>query len=207
MKIAVIGATRGIGSALVKAAVAQAHQVSILVRDPSRIESPQPSVRLVVGDALDRRVVAEFVQGQDVVYDCLGTKNVTKRTTMFSRSAENLAATLAPEQLLIAVTGIGAGDSVGYGGFLYDRIFLPLVLRRMYDDKNRQERIIRERVARWIIVRPGRLTNGPATGRWRALTDLTGIRGGSIARADVARFLLSQATTPTFERQTPLLLS
>jgi hypothetical protein len=83
---------------------------------------------------------------------------------------------------------------------------LPLVLRRMYADKDRQERIIMNNVARWIIVRPGFLNNGPRTGRYRALTDLQGIQGGRIARADVADFVLAQAKSPQYIGRAPLLI-
>ena len=31
----------------------------------------------------------------------------------------------------LAITGVGAGDSRGHGGFFYDRIILPLVLKRL----------------------------------------------------------------------------
>ncbi|UII29593.1 NAD(P)H-binding protein [Fulvivirga ulvae] len=37
MKIAIIGATRGIGLELVKAALADGHEVIVLVRDPRRM--------------------------------------------------------------------------------------------------------------------------------------------------------------------------
>jgi hypothetical protein len=43
---------------------------------------------------------------------------------------------------LIAVTGLGAGDSRGHGGFLYDAVAFPLLLKRVYDDKDMQEWII-----------------------------------------------------------------
>jgi hypothetical protein len=36
---------------------------------------------------------------------------------------------------LICITGIGAGDSKGHGGFLYDRLFNPLLLKTIYADK------------------------------------------------------------------------
>ncbi|TEO19047.1 SDR family oxidoreductase [Pseudomonas aeruginosa] len=206
MRIAVIGATRGIGLALVQAALNDGHEVTALVRSPSTMPVSHPHLKVVAGDALDPAAVAGVVEGQDVVCDCLGTTNVTQKITMFSRSAENLSKALKPEQLLIAVTGIGSGDSKGYGGFLYDRILMPIVLRRMYADKDRQERIIRDKIARWIIVRPGFLNNGPLTKRYRALTDLQGIHGGKISRADVADFLLSQAKSPTFIGKTPLLI-
>lgn len=206
MKIAVIGATRGIGLALVKAALADGHEVTALVRSASSLSLDHPRLHVLTGDALNPASVAAAVAGQDVVCDCLGTKNVTRPVAMFSQSAQNLAAVLKPEQLLIAVTGIGSGDSSGHGGFVYDKIFMPLVLRRMYDDKDRQERIIRDKISRWIIVRPGFLNDGPHTGRYRALVNLQGIRGGKISRADVADFLLDQAKSPTYLNQTPLLI-
>ena len=206
MKIAVIGATRGIGLALVRAALADGHEVVALAKNPAKMQLLDPKFRVIKGDATSAACIASFVKGQDVVCDCLGTKNVTERVTMFSRSATNLAKALTTEQLLISVTGIGAGDSKGAGGFVYDKIFMPLMLKRMYADKDVQEEIIKDRIARWIIVRPGFLTNGPRTGKYRALTDLTGIRGGKISREDVADFILKQAKSPEFLQQAPLVI-
>ena len=206
MKIAVIGATRGIGLVMAQAALADDHEVSALARMPSRMPISHLCLRIVAGDAQDPDAIAKVVEGQDVICDCLGTTKVTQTITMFSRCAENLSKALKPEQLLIAVTGMGAGDSRGHGSFLYDHLFLPLVLRRIYADKDRQERIIMSKIARWIIIRPGFLNNGPRTGRYRTLIDLQGIHGGRISRADVADFMLSQAKSPQFIGQTPLLI-
>ncbi|WFU10325.1 SDR family oxidoreductase [Rhizobium sp. CB3090] len=206
MKIAIIGATRGIGLAMAQVALADGHEVTALARVPDRLPITHPRLRVIAGDAQDPDAIARVVAGQEVVCDCLGTANVTKTISMFSRCAENLAKALKREQLLIAVTGMGAGDSKGHGSWLYDRVFLPIVLRRIYADKDRQERIIKSKVARWIIVRPGFLTNGPRMGRYRALTDLRGIHGGRISRADVAGFMLSQAKSPQFIGKTPLLI-
>jgi putative NADH-flavin reductase len=206
MKIAIIGATRGIGLAMVQASLADGHEVTALVRPSSQIPISHSHLRIVVGDALDPDAISKIVEGQDVICDCLGTANVRKKITMFSRCAENLSKVLKPEQLLIAVTGLGAGDSKGYCSFFYDHVMLPLVLRRIYDDKDRQEDIIKSNLTRWIIVRPGFLSNGPRTGQYRALTDLHGIHGGRISRADVADFMLSQAKLPQFIGQTPMLI-
>ena len=107
--------------------------------------------------------------------------------------------------LLVCVTGIGAGDSKNHGGFLYDQIVNPLLLKTIYDDKDRQEALLNKSDVDWIIVRPGFLTNGPRSGEYRAITDLTGVKAGKISRADVAHFILVQLASPTFLRQTPLL--
>jgi putative NADH-flavin reductase len=207
MKIAIIGATHGIGLELAKAALADGHEVTALARVPARMPITDARLRVVAGDAVDPDAIAKVVEGQDVVCVCLGTHNVRRATTMFSRSAENLAKALKPEQLLIAVTGLGAGDSKGHCGFFYDHVFLPVILRRIYADKDRQEDIIKNNVARWIIVRPGFLNDGPRKGRYRALTDLHDVHGGRISRADVADFMLEQAKHPRFVGQAPMLIN
>jgi hypothetical protein len=84
---------------------------------------------------------------------------------------------------LIAVTGLGAGDSRGHGGLLYDAVVFPLLLKRVYDDKDVQEWIIRSSGLDWTIVRPGLLADGPATGQYRVLTAPNDWRFGTISRA------------------------
>jgi uncharacterized protein YbjT (DUF2867 family) len=108
-------------------------------------------------------------------------------------------------QKLIAVTGIGAGDSKGHGGFLYDRVVNPLLLGTIYEDKDRQESIIKASDIEWLIVRPGFLTNDPRTGKYRAIENLSGVTAGKISRLDVADFILKQLIAPTYFGKTPLL--
>ena len=57
----------------------------------------------------------------------------------------------------------------------------------------------------WVVVRPAMLTNDPARGSVRAVTDLAGVQGGKLARAGVARFVVDQLTTDTRLRRTPVL--
>ncbi len=105
----------------------------------------------------------------------------------------------------ICITGVGAGDSEGHGGFFYDWLFQPMMLRKVYEDKDRQEDAIRASALDWIIVWPTILNDKPATGNIRALTDLAGVHGGTIARADVADFVVQQLTTDTWLHKTPLI--
>lgn len=53
MKIAVIGATRGIGLALVQAALDDGQDVTALVRSSSHMPLSHPRLRVIAGDALD----------------------------------------------------------------------------------------------------------------------------------------------------------
>jgi hypothetical protein len=102
---------------------------------------------------------------------------------------------------LICVTGFGTGDSLGRGGFLCSAAF-HLLLGRVYDDKDVQERIVRRSKLDWVIVRPVILTNGPKTNAYRALVDPRGWTCGFISRADVADFLVKQIDGDAFLHKT-----
>jgi uncharacterized protein YbjT (DUF2867 family) len=81
------------------------------------------------------------------------------------------------------------------------------MLKRLYDDKDVQEQIIKRSGLDWTIVRPGILTSGPATGAYRALLDPKDWRAGSISRADVADFLVKQVTDRAYIGKAPLLIT
>jgi hypothetical protein len=108
---------------------------------------------------------------------------------------------------LVCITGLGAGDSRGHGGLVFDRLILPLLLRNVYADKDRQEAIVRRSNLDWTLVRPMVLTNKPATGQVRAQVDRAEVHGGTIPRADVARFVVAELTEGRWTRQAPLIRS
>jgi putative ABC transport system substrate-binding protein len=89
---------------------------------------------------------------------------------------------------------------------LYSAAF-HLLLGRVYDDKDVQERIVRGSKLDWVIVRPVILTNGPKTNAYRALVDPRGWTCGFISRADVADFLVKQIDDDAFLHKTPVLTS
>ena len=208
MKILVIGATGPTGQQIVEQGLAQGHEITALVRNPDKLKMQHNSLRLMKGDILDSSSLATAVQQQQAVISSLGTKKIgLEPVTLFSKGTKNLLQAMEMHNVkrLICITGIGAGDSKGHGGFLYDKLILPLVLKRIYDDKDRQEAEIRQSNRDWVIVRPGLLTNDPAKGNYRVLTDLTGVTVGKISRADVAAFTLQQLTDERYLHQTPLL--
>src|SRR5450631_970591 len=207
MRICVIGASRGIGYELILIALEEGHEVTVLLRNPAKLNISDSRLKIVKGDILDSSSVTAAIAGQDAVCLCIGIPPTRKPVNVFSRGAERVLAAIDREshQKLITVTGIGAGDSKGHGGFFYDRLINPLLLGTIYADKDRQESIIKASDVEWLIVRPGFLTNGPRTGKYRVIENLSGITAGKISRADVADFMLKQLSTPTYFRKTPLL--
>lgn len=206
MKILIIGATRGIGLALTKLALESGHEVTALVRDVSKMALSHANLRVLHGDVGNQRSIEVALAGQDAVCVCIGVGPSRKPVDIFSNGARTVLAAMQtePSVKLISVTGIGAGDSRGHGGFLYDKLIQPLLLKSMFEDKDREEAIIKASSMDWMIVRPGLLTNGARTGKYRVLTDMNGVTAGKISRDDVADFILQQLQHPTSFKQTPL---
>jgi len=207
MKILIIGGSRGIGKVLLECAVKDQHQATVLARYPEKIKTTGPDVHIMQGDVLDKKTLTSAVKGQEAIISCIGVPITFKPVSLFSQAAENLVEVMdgTVDQKLIAVTGIGAGDSSGHGGFLYDKIFKPMFLKTIYQDKDREEAIIRGSNLNWLIVRPAGLTNGPRTGIYHVMNDLNGVVAKRISRLDVADFILRQLADPDQFGKTPLL--
>jgi putative NADH-flavin reductase len=207
MNLLIIGATRGIGFQLLEQALQAEHVIIALVRDLQKMPKQHDRLRVVQGDILDLGAVQRAMAEQEAVCVTIGIGITWKPVTVFSQGTRNVLEAMLQQGVrrLICITGIGAGDSKGHGGFLYDRLFNPLLLKAIYEDKDRQEALIRASDTDWTIVRPGFLTNGPLTKKYQVITDLTGITAGKISRADVAHFILEELATNRYLGQAPLL--
>lgn len=206
-RILVLGATGGTGRLIVRDAVARGHDVAVLVRSPETARDLKGAT-VIVGDVRDEAVLRRAVKGRDAVVSALGTPaSPFREVTLLSIATRALVKAMTAEGVLrlVAITGMGAGDSAGHGGLLFDRLIFPLLLRHVYADKDRQEAIVRDSGLDWVLVRPAVLNDKPGRGDIRALTDLSGFRGGTIARADVARFVLDQVGGDEWLWQAPLI--
>jgi putative NADH-flavin reductase len=199
MKITIIGASAGVGLEVTRLALQKGHDVTTLSRRIVPIPDHAKLTR-VQGSATNPNDVRAAVEGADAILVTLGVKSPFA-TTLFSDSARLLLQVLRETNsapTLIVLTGFGAGDSWSYNS-LPLRIFFTLLLKAVYADKSEQERLVAGGYPRWEIVRPGRLTNGTMTGRYRTLDNLgKGMKVGAISRSDVAHFMVAQAEYPTY---------
>ena len=207
MKVLVLGATGGTGRAIVSQALDRGHEVVALVRSLEKTRELK-GAKLVVGDARDERALREALKGVDAVVSALGTPaSQFREVTLLSESTRALVNAMKAEGVsrLVAITGMGAGDSKGHGGFAFDRLIFPLLLRKVYADKDRQEAMVRNSGLDWALVRPMILNDKPGGAAIRAMTDLSGVHGGTISRQDVARFVLDQVSDDRWLHQAPLI--
>jgi len=209
--VLIIGASKGIGLETVKCALKAGHGVRAMARSEVRLPVRHANLETVTGDALDATAVTQALAGVDVVIQTLGVTAgpdfLFKRVHLFSDATRVLVAAMEETgtRRLICVTGFGAGNSRGRGGLLYNTAF-HLFLGRVYDDKDVQERIIRNSKLDWTIARPGILTRGPMTRRYKVLDKPGDWRCGFISRADVADFLVKQIDDGQYIGETPVLI-
>jgi putative NADH-flavin reductase len=210
--ILIIGASRGIGLETVRQALDQGYHVRAFARSASQMPLTHPQFAKLNGDALKAEDVAAAVTGADAVIQTLGAKAglamFAGPVRLFSDATRILIQAMekAGVKRLICVTGFGAGDSREHMPVLL-RLPFELMLGRVYADKALQEMMIRRSALSWVIARPGVLTNGPRTGRYKILESPADWRSGAISRADVADFLVKKVEDDAYLGRTPELIA
>ncbi len=110
MKALVTGASGYVGGRLVPRLLELGHDVTVIVRDPNRLNDVpwKNSVRVVVGDLKDRTAVDEAVAGQDLVYYLVHSMSQSRD---FAQLERTIAQTVAS-----ACEDVGVGRIVYLGG-------------------------------------------------------------------------------------------
>jgi putative NADH-flavin reductase len=210
MNVLIIGASKGIGLETTRQALDAGHHVRALARSAPAITISSPNLEKVRGDALKIEDVSAALVESDVVVQTLGVGlgDLFRPVHLFSDATRVLIAAMKTQGVkrLICVTGFGAGDSESSISYL-QRLPFQIFLGRAYADKSLQERMIKDSELDWTIVRPGVLTSGPRTGRYKILTEPSQWRNGVISRSDVADFLVRQIKDRAYVHQTPVLIN
>lgn len=208
-RVLVIGASSGIGREVVTSALKAGNSVRAFSRAASKSFTPTDHLETWDGDARIESDVDSALEGVAVVVQALGVpvSELFQPVDLFSKATRVLVDAMQRHNIkqLIAVTGFGAGDCRNAIG-LIQSIPFRLMLGRAYDDKDVQERIIKQSNLDWTIVRPGVLTNSPHSGRYRVLYEPREWRNGIISRADVADFIVGAINNDEMIGKEPVLV-
>ena len=197
MRVALIGATGYVGTAVCARLVDNGHHVIRLVRTPTATEATNGSVSTVAGDALDGDALDRTVAGVDAVIHALGVggRGDGADTTLFSDSVRLTLAAMERNDVrrIVCLSNIGAGGS---GGAFANRFVIPVFLRWLrpiISDKDRMEALLAASHADWVSVRLPNVVDGPDT---ELVTNADG-RGlkHRINLAAAAGFLVEQVGT------------
>ena len=205
MKIAVLGATGGVGKHVVRLALEAGHSVTAIAREPSNIiPSQHPNLHNSKFDMQTRAVddLADVIRGCDLVLSCLGNRRgeppvVANGTAMLMAA---MAKSAVPRMAMIS--SIGIGDSwlqlyrLGFGGWIFSAIFAT-ILRSTKNDLTAAETLAiggpaglvygratphsRPDGVSVIVVRPAGLSDAPGEGKYD-ISLANGSVGSSVAR-------------------------
>ena len=203
-RMLVLGATGPTGRHVIEQAVSAGHTVTGFARRPARLALRHPNLTLVEGDVTSAAGALErALAGQDVVICALGRGLALDSRGLMKRTAGLLVPLmeLRGPRRLVVVSAYGVGDSFrGAPGAM--RFAFGTLLRDLYADKAAADTIVRRSALDWTVVRPVILTNGLRTGRYRTGEHLAIHGFPSIARRDVAEFVLRCAGDPGTIRKT-----
>ncbi|GLY82753.1 NAD(P)-dependent oxidoreductase [Actinoallomurus iriomotensis] len=195
MRLTIFGATGGTGTQLVGQALEEGHDVTAVVRDPARLDVPaHERLRVVTADVTDAASVAPAVEGADAVLSVLGHRD-RGPTTICRDAARAVIEAMGKAGVRRLVVCSAAGAFADGGDGLFTRyVVKPLILgpllKNAFEDMRACEREVRDSALEWTLVRPPRLLDKEATGRYRTATDVN-LRGGrTISRADLAACML-----------------
>jgi putative NADH-flavin reductase len=188
LRLFILGATGGIGRAILDQGLRRGHSMTAFVRSPQKLE-PRDGLTILKGDPRHVDELRASIPGHDAVLSALGPPGPgpttlhrdCARTTLNAMEASNVRRLLA----------VSAAVLFRDQGFVF-WLFRSTLLRNIADDTEGMERLLQASGVDWTVVRPPRLTNGPLTERY-LVADGSMPRGGlSLARADVAHFLLNE---------------
>jgi uncharacterized protein YbjT (DUF2867 family) len=209
MNVLIFGAGGATGREVVRVAQERGHHVTAFVRRALPGAVDQPGLRIIRGDVSDRDAVDGAVRGHDAVICVLGAATPLRRDPILVLGIQNIVGAMERHGVrrLVYLSFLGVHEGRPQLSVLGRWVVAPLVMRNVVADHEAKERIIRASSLDWVIVRPPRLTNGPARRAYRSGIDIhaTSIVP-RISRTDVADFLVRQLTSDAFLHGAPAVM-
>jgi uncharacterized protein YbjT (DUF2867 family) len=202
MQILVVGASQGTGALAVRIALAKGHRVTAFARSPEKLVLHHPQLERVIGDFHRIASVEAAVPGHDAVIVTASASRLRAfkdNPRYFSQGTGYVIEAMKKSGVkrLVVLSALGTGDSRPLLNPIVGALMIGFLLKVPYADHERQEQQVQASGLDWVIARPGRLTNGPAKGRYVKKIAIEAVPS-SISRADVAGFLVEACEVPTW---------
>ncbi|WP_226658670.1 NAD(P)-dependent oxidoreductase [Pseudalkalibacillus hwajinpoensis] len=190
MNVLILGATGRVGSKVLTHALADHHNVTVLVRSQERLKTKE-GVKIVEGNVLKETDLMKASEGIDVIVSALGTD----KTTTLSDSTPLLIKTMKKN-------GIKRILTVGTAGILNSRMEPSVYRFQSSESKRKTTRAAEEHLAvyemlnqsglDWTIICPTYLPEGEAQGQYRIEEDYLPENGREISTGDTANFVYQE---------------
>lgn len=194
MRILIIGASMGTGALAVQEALNRGHSVTAFARTPERLTIENANLTRASGSFHDAQSVRSVIPGHDavIVTASAGSLRAFKENPKyFSSGTQNVIGAMKEfgVRRLVVLSALGVGESVRLANAFLKVVAIGWILKIPFQDHERQEQLVKESGLDWVIVRPTRLTDGPARKQYEKRVEIQPVPS-SISRADVADFLV-----------------
>lgn len=208
-KIALIGASGSVGSALLKESLERGYEVTAIVRHPEEIKMDNPHLKIKKGDVLTEELVPELVQGADVVISAYNpgwtNPNISAETTKgYESIIKGVKKAKVPRLLIVGGSGslyVSPEKRLMDTGMIPES-FIPAVESLAGVLYNLQKD---EKELDWAFFSPaGVFAPGERTGKFRLGKDnlIVNDKGEStISVADYAVAMLDEVEKPQHHRE------
>lgn len=202
MKLVVLGATGGIGMEVIRQAIERGHSVTAFVRSPEQLKPFAGDIRILQGDLLNAAELRQVIDGHDGVLSAFGprvpvAKSDSNLLERFARVLTDAMLSTTVKRAVIVSTAFLFRNAILPPAHLVGKLFFP----RIVADSAAMEQIVASSALNWTLVRPPQLTDKPRTGRYRVRDGHLPVFGSSIARADVADFMIRCMDDPASSRK------
>ena len=199
MKILLLGTTGRTGKLILRKAIEDGHEVTAIVREPSKLESM--NAKIVQGTPYDIDVVKSAIKNCDAVICTLNISRTSDNPWAKLRSPEDLISRSIQNALeamkeydikrIISLSTLGAGDSKKNMPFIFKFLVAVSNLKYAFIEHTRQEEILAQSDREWTVIRLPMLTE--EEGEAEVLVNRNdGVQlKKNINRESVARFVLS----------------
>ena len=205
MRIALLGASGTIGSAFLKRAVTDGHEVRCLTRDAGRVRA-SPGATSIVGDARELGAVVRTLAGCDVVVSAVGPRtNTPDAVSLLEATATNVITAMRTEALSRVIFVAGAGLALPGERRSFGQHAVSALVRRLAKwvvaGKERELALYLASGLEWTALRPPRVVAGPPSGRMRLTHDRP--RALRVTSGDVAAAIAAVIADPATIQRAP----
>lgn len=195
MKIAVIGATGQIGRRSCKIALEKQYEVTVLVRDPTRLPKDlADKLKIVQGDVNDTKAVDKVVEGQNAVVSCLGSGTGNENPHAMSEGLDLLLDAMSRhsvKQISVCLSTF----------LLWDQsIVPPFAIRANQEHKRMWNSLKQSQCVTWTAVLPPGFSDEPRSGG-KYLVKHEKMIGRRISKDDLAEFMVECLSMPEHENK------
>ena len=178
MQVLVLGASGRTGRKIAAQLVARGDRVVSLGRSDPELAG----VRHIAGAPGDAQALRAALDGCDAVVSALASSN--REGVCSAATAALVGSGLTPRTVVVGGAGVDVpGDRKGTADKVVG-VIMRLVAGRMLSDRTREWQMLEASNLPYTFLRPPRLTDKPASGRWRVTFDRPA--GMEIAREDLA---------------------